>query len=192
MKLNQRLSALSVIRKKKPKLLLSSTNTDGIPNLLGEEAQITVSDSPLTLFELLDAVSFDGTFQILNLTFSRDDVVRRKLEIEELFPDVDFIEKIVREIGPTVRIAEFLDLLVERNYARNGSYAKIMLHVLEELGARQQNGNLDLSGIDTQRNSLRIGEGKLERQYFERFVEKFLLQRAKGIYRALSNPRVVI
>ncbi|WP_448521998.1 single-stranded-DNA-specific exonuclease RecJ [Pseudothermotoga sp.] len=192
MKPNQRLSALNVIRRKKAKLLLSSTNTDGIPNLLGEEAQISISDSPLTLFELLDAVSFDGTFQILNLSFTQDDVVKRKLEIEELFPDTDSIERIVREMGPTVQIREFLNLLVERGYARNGSYARIMLRVLEELGARQFDGGLDLSGVDTRRNSLRLSEGKLEKLYFERFVERFLVQRAKGIYKALSNPKVVI
>lgn len=192
MKTGQRLSVLTTLRRKKPVLLLCSTNTDGVPGLLGEEAQIVVSDSPLTLFELLDAVSFEGVFQILSLNFTQEDVFKRKAEIEELFPSIEVISDILHEVGHLVQVKEFLDYVVRKGYARNVAYAKIILRVLEELGARQQDGKLDLSGVDTNKSSLRISEGKLEKRYFERLVEPFLLQRAKGIYRALSNPRLVI
>ncbi|MEN3008284.1 single-stranded-DNA-specific exonuclease RecJ [Pseudothermotoga sp.] len=192
MKIGQKLSVLNFLKKKKPKLLLSSTNTDGLPNTLGEEAQIIVADSPLTLFEILDAVPFEGTFQLLSLNFTESDVSKRKHEIEELFPNLEFVGKLLREMGRSMRADEFLDALVVNGYARNRSYAKILLHIFKELGAREVEGKLDLSFVDVSRTSLRLSEGELERQYFERFVENFLAQRAKGIYRALSNPRVVI
>ncbi|MCS7174419.1 single-stranded-DNA-specific exonuclease RecJ [Pseudothermotoga sp.] len=192
MKIGQKLSVLNFLKKKKPKLLLSSTNTDGLPNILGEEAQIIMADSPLTLFEILDAVPFEGTFQLLSLNFTESDVSKRKHEIEELFPNLEFVGNLLHEMGRSMRVDEFLDVLVVNGYARNRSYAKILLHIFKELGAREVEGKLDLSFVDVSRTSLRLSEGELERQYFERFVENFLAQRAKGIYRALSNPRVVI
>lgn len=192
MKASQKMTVLHLLKKKKPKLLLSSTNTDGLPNILGEEAQIAIADSPLTLFEILDVVPFENTFQLLSLNFSNSDVIKRKHEIEELFPDFEFISKLLQILDRSMRTDELLNVLVTEGYARNRSYAKIILHVLKELGACEVNGKLDLSCVDTSRPSLRLNEGKFERRYFEKFVENLLTQRAKGIYRALSNPWVVI
>ncbi len=81
---------------------MSSTNTDGLPTLLGQDLEIAILDAPLSLFELLDAVSSDGDNQLFDICFDNENILERQRELEELFPS----KELVTQILSTVEIDE--------------------------------------------------------------------------------------
>lgn len=191
LKPTQRLSVVNSVKKRKSVKLISSTNTDGLPTLLGQDTEIAVLDAPLTLFELLDAVSCDGDNQLFDLCFSGDDVNERQKELEELFPSKEFVAEIVSTIGTKeVSQEEFLNMLY--GYFKNPSYAKVMLNILKDLKAIVNPEKISLAQIDLSKTPVRIMERELELAYFNKITKPLLMQKVKGIYKALANVKMVI
>lgn len=193
LKPSQRLSVINSLRKRKPVKLVSSTNTDGLPTLLGQDLEIAILDAPLSLFELLDAVSSDGDNQLFDICFDNENILERQRELEELFPS----KELVTQILSTVEIDEmsqqrFLDMLVENGYFKNPSYTKVMLNILKDLGAFVSPEKISVAKVDLSRIPLRIAERELEFAYFEKITKPLLTQKVKGIYKALANVRTVI
>ncbi len=189
----QRLSVVSSVRKRKPIKLISSTNTDGLPALLGQDVEIAVLDAPLSLFELLDAVSCDGDNQLFDLCFKSESIYERQNELEELFPSKEFVNEIISDVGNgEMNQEEFLNMLVQQGRFKNPSYAKVVLNILKDLGAVINPEKISFAQIDLSRTPVRIMERELELAYFHKVTKPFLMQKVKGIYRALANVRTVI
>ncbi len=193
LKPSQRLSVVSSVKKKKITKLISSTNTDGLPTLLGQDIEIAILDAPLSLFELLDAVSSDGNSQLFDLCFGNESVYERQSELEELFPSQELVAEVISAIGTNeVSQEEFLKMLVQYGHFKNQAYAKVMLNILKDLGAIISPEKISLVRIDFSRTPVRIMERELELVYFNNITKPLLMQKVKGIYKALANVKMVI
>jgi len=93
----QRLIISNLIRKKKVKKLVSSTNNDALPSLFGS-AEIRLFDFPYTFSEITDAVSGDGTI-LLQLNYSSQDVSKKYDCLRKLFPSENELAQIMEEIN---------------------------------------------------------------------------------------------
>ncbi len=193
LKPTQRLSVVSSVRKRKAAKLISSTNTDGLPALLGEDVEIAILDAPLSLYELLDAVSCDGENQLFDLCFNAESVYERQRELEELFPSKELVMQIISAVGTKeVGQEEFLNMLVQYGHFKNLSYAKVILNILKDFGAVVNPQKISFARIDLSRTPVRLMERELEFAYFEKITKPLLMQKVKGIYKALANVRMVI
>ncbi len=193
LKPQQRNIIVSQIKKRRFKKLLCTTNTDGIPSMLWQDVEMAIGDVPLTLFEILDSLSFDGTSQIIDLCFDTKDIQAREEELKELFPTHEKLEQVLQLFGSKqVEEDHFLADLVRNNFVRSVSYAKVLLSVLKELGADTTNGHIDLSRVDLCNSSWRMAEGDLDIAYFDTVTKPYLLQRAKGICKVLMSHKAVI
>ncbi|AEH51727.1 single-stranded-DNA-specific exonuclease RecJ [Pseudothermotoga thermarum] len=193
LKPQQKALVLNQIKKRKFKKLLCVTNTDGIPAMLWQDAEIAIGDVPLSLFEIMDSLSFDGSSQIVDLCFDLKDVEIREQELKELFPTKEYIGQILKMFkNEEIDENKFIETLVENNFLKNSAYGKVLISVMKELGAVVKDGKIDLSKVDLSKHSLRMAEGQLDTAYFESVTKWYLLQKAKGICKALMNPKVVI
>ncbi|HBT25226.1 MAG TPA: single-stranded-DNA-specific exonuclease RecJ [Pseudothermotoga sp.] len=193
LKPSYRAGIVNYIKRKKPVKLVSSTNTDGLPTLLGQETEIAILDAPLTLFEILDAISYNCNDQLLDLCFTEENVVERENELNELFPSRSVLREIILQIGERkVSQDELMEYVVRQGYFGSFSYARIIKNIFDDLGAAISNGMIDLTKIDFSKKSLREMERELEIEYFAKITRPLLTQKVKGIYRALANVHVVI
>ncbi len=189
----QRLNVVNCLKKKKFGKLISSTNTDGLPTMLGQEAEIAIIDAPFTLFEILDVLSTDGDNQLLDLCFTSESVKEREADLEELFPSEKILDEILTKIrGERINQRDLNEVLVESGYLKTQSYAKIIMSILRDLGATFVGEEIILSHLRFSRKPVRIMERELEFAYFEGITKPLLTQRVKGIYRALANVKTVI
>ncbi len=193
LKPQQKATIINQIKKRKFKKLLCVTNTDGIPAMLWQDVEIAVGDVPLSLFEILDSLSLDGTSQVIDLCFDTKDIEVRKEELKELFPNHEKVEQVLKIFGDKeMEEKGFLEELVRNGLLKSISYGKVLLNVLKELGATVKDGRIDLSKVDISRQSSRMFEGELDIIYFEAITKPYLVQRAKGICKVLMNPKAVM
>jgi len=185
---HHKMMVMSSISKDKIKRFICSTNTDGLPSLL-EEDEIFLFDFPLTSLEIIDAIQRPG--MILNLAYSKEDVLKRERELEGLFPSTEKIMEIMKLLDEyqEVQIDEFKKILRERFHISE-SYIKVYIKVLEDLGYKVVNGKL-LKTRDKLSKSWRSIEGEFEISYFE-ITKNILADNTKSILRTLLDRRKIL
>jgi len=176
----QRLIISNLIRKKKVKKLISSTNNDALPSLFGS-AEIRLFDFPYTFSEIIDVVSGEGSI-LLQLNYSSQDVSRKYETLKKLFPNENELVKAIEEINiylPT-RIDEFEQLIT--NYPIPKGVIKSIY--------RDLNGISDkiIKPVDFSPDLVtRLKERSIELNYFEKYTLQLEALSVKEIYRLIEE-----
>jgi len=170
----------NLIRKKKVKKLISSTNNDALPSLFGS-AEIRLFDFPYTFSEIIDVVSGEGSI-LLQLNYSSQDVSRKYETLKKLFPNENELVKAIEEINiylPT-RIDEFEQLIT--NYPIPKGVIKSIY--------RDLNGISDkiIKPVDFSPDLVtRLKERSIELNYFEKYTLQLEALSVKEIYRLIEE-----
>ncbi|WP_448376042.1 single-stranded-DNA-specific exonuclease RecJ [Fervidobacterium sp.] len=176
----QRLIISSLVKKRKVKKLISSTNNDSLPSLFGK-VEIRLFDFPYTISEIIDAVSGDGTV-LLQLNYSSKDISQKYDSIKKLFPSKEDIEKIVDELNIYLPMkSEEFDLLL-------GSYnipKGVIKSVYKDLDGFS--GNL-IRAVDFKPEKVtRLRERNIELAYFERYTLQIESLNVKEMYKLIDE-----
>jgi single-stranded-DNA-specific exonuclease len=164
-------SAIStLIKKKRIKKIVSSTNSDGLPSMLQNGVEIRLFDFPLTIKELIDAVSGDS-YSILQLFYNKNDAKKRLEHLKDIFPDSSKVEKVLNEIESRGRniSEEFLNSLSEDENIPK----KVLKSIVKDY----------LSGKEI----LRLKERQIEIPYFEKYTMMLLNTHIKDIYKMIEE-----
>lgn len=176
----QRLIISNLIRKKKVKKLVSSTNNDALPSLFGS-AEIRLFDFPYTFSEITDAVSGDGTI-LLQLNYSSQDVSKKYDCLRKLFPSENELAQIMEEINiylPT-SMDEFEQ--IAWNYPIPKGVVK---SVYRDLNAISDG---IINPVELRSDEVtRLKEREIELNYFEKYTLQLEALSVKEIYRLIME-----
>ncbi|ONN27639.1 single-stranded DNA exonuclease RecJ [Thermosipho affectus] len=159
----------SLIKKGRIKKLVSSTNSDGLPSMLENGAEVRIFDFPLSIKELIDAVSGDS-YVILQLYYNSEDALKRKNHLLKIFPDKKRLEEAV---------LRFYDLKIDNknkfiDFSKDVNISpKVLKHAI-----------LDYKN---DKKILRILERELELSYFEKYTMTLLNASIKDIYKMIEE-----
>ncbi|ABR30173.1 single-stranded DNA exonuclease RecJ [Thermosipho melanesiensis] len=165
----QKKAISTLIKKGRIKKIVSSTNSDGLPSMLENGAEVRLFDFPLSIKELIDAVSGDS-YVILQLFYNQDDAKKRKEHLLKIFPDKRVVEN---------AISKFYDLKIDNNekFIDFSKSLDISPKVLKHAILDQKNG----------RKILRLLERELELSYFEKYTMLLLSSSIKDIYKMIEE-----
>lgn len=166
----QKRAISTLVKKKRIKKIVSSTNSDGLPSMLQNGVEIRLFDFPLTIKELIDAVSGDS-YSILQLFYNRKDAQKRLEHLKDIFPDSKKVEKVLNEIeahGRNVSEKLLKNLSKEENIP-----SKVLKSIVRDY----------LSGKEI----LRLKEREIEIPYFEKYTMMLLNTPVKDIYRMIEE-----
>ncbi len=179
----QRAIISSLLRRKKIKRLVSSTNNDGLPGLLGV-CEVKLFDFPYTISELLDAVSGEGKVQ-LKLNYSSQDVNKKYSGIKKLFPSLEEAKLAVQTLNDYLPLSlEEFETLVETLPG-----VEIPKGVIKSI-YRDLNGIIDgiVKPVEFDKDMvLRLKERDIELGFFEKYTLKLESLSVKEIYRLLEE-----
>lgn len=189
MKDHHKMMVINSITKDRNRKFICSTNTDGLPSMFKED-EVYLLDFPLTSLEIADAVQRSN--MILNLAYSKEDILKREKRLEALFPQNERIEKIVKLLDedPEMDFGKFKKILKEE-FSINESYTKIYLKILEDFGYKVKNGKFVKIKEKKEGKNWRSLEGELEFSYFE-ITKSILTKDIKSILKTLLDRRKVI
>ena len=190
----QRRGVVDQIKKRRLDKCIFSTNTDGLPTLLGTDVEIALIDVPLTLFEILDIFSLQESGHVLELCYDQREVSAKRNELRLLFPTEDQIAKLAFEIKvkDSLSVREFTEYLLQEGHIKSPSYAKIFLSAFKNMGARVIEDRIYLNGLNPQKTPLRCLEGELEIRYFNQITMPILVRGVRSIYKTLSSAEKVV
>ncbi len=179
----QRAIISNLLRRKKIKRLVTSTNTDGLPGLMGV-CEVKLFDFPYTISELLDAVSGEGKVQ-LKLNYSSQDVSKKYSGIKKLFPTIEETKLAVQTLN------DYLPLSIEEfeSLVETLPGVEIPKGVVKSI-YRDLGGICDgvVKPVDFQKNKiLRLKERNIELGFFEKYTLKLESLSVKEIYRLLEE-----
>lgn len=163
----QKKAISTLIKKGRIKKLVSSTNSDGLPSMLPNGSEIRLFDFPLSVKELIDAVSGDS-YTILQLYYNEEDAKKRMEHLKKLFPEN--LENAVKEFfeNNIKNKEEFL------NFSKNVSISpKILNQAIKDYKERKK--------------ILRNIEREFELRYFERYTMFLLNNSIKDIYKMIEE-----
>ncbi|MDK2885576.1 MAG: single-stranded-DNA-specific exonuclease [Thermosipho sp. (in: thermotogales)] len=166
----QKRAISTLVKKKRIKKIVSSTNSDGLPSMLQNGVEIRLFDFPLTIKELIDAVSGES-YSILQLFYNRKDAQQRLKHLYDIFPDSKKVEKILNEIE--VHGKEISEELLKELSKEENIPNKILKSIVKDY----------LSG----REILRLKEREIEIPYFEKYTMMLLNTPIKDIYKMIEE-----
>ena len=188
MKDHHKMMVMSSITKDRIRKFICSTNTDGLPSILGED-EVYLLDFPLTSLEIIDAIQRSG--MILNLAYSEEDILKREKGLEDLFPRKERIEEITRLLDESLEMElDTFKGILREEFSISESYIKIYLRILEDLGYKVMNGKFVKIKTEAGKN-WRSLEGELEFSYFE-ITKSILTKDIRSILKALLDRRKVL
>ncbi|KAF2961510.1 single-stranded-DNA-specific exonuclease RecJ [Fervidobacterium sp. 2310opik-2] len=176
----QRLIISNLVKKRKIKRLISSTNTDGLPGLFGK-VEVRLFDFPYTLSEIIDAVSGDGNV-LLQLNYSTQDVNKRYESLKKLFPPLENLEKIVEELNIYLPMKQDDFEAILSNYDIPKGVVK---SIYKDLGGIVENIVKPVDFIPEK--ITRLKEREIELPYFERYTLQLEALSMKEIYRLIEE-----
>ncbi|MFN6991456.1 MAG: single-stranded-DNA-specific exonuclease RecJ, partial [Fervidobacterium sp.] len=176
----QRLIISNLVKKRKIRKLISSTNNDGLPSLFGK-VEIRLFDFPYTISEILDAISGEGNV-LLQLNYSAQDVVKKREMLRKLFPSQEELKKLVEELNIylPMKMNEF-ELLTSNFNIPKG----VIKSVYRDLGGINE---YVVYPVDYQPEKItRLKEREIELNYFERYTLQLESLTMREIYRLLEE-----
>ncbi|MEN3043122.1 MAG: single-stranded-DNA-specific exonuclease RecJ [Fervidobacterium sp.] len=176
----QRLIISNLVRKRKIRRLVSSTNNDGLASLFGK-VEVRLFDFPYTFSEIIDAVTGDGSV-LLQLNYSTQDVAKRYENLKKLFPTSEELEKYIEELNIylPMKKEEFESVL--SNYCIPKGVVK---SVYKDLGGISEN---IVYPVEFQPKLItRLKEREIELNYFEKYTLQLESLSMKDIYRLIEE-----
>ncbi|MBO8160886.1 MAG: single-stranded-DNA-specific exonuclease RecJ [Thermosipho sp. (in: Bacteria)] len=164
----QKKAISTLVKKKRIKKIVSSTNSDGLPSMLQNGAEIRLYDFPLTVKELIDAVSGDS-YSILQLFYNKKDAFQRLKHLRNIFPDSDKVNEIINLISDNELSDEFIKILSKEK----GIPLKVLKSIIKDYRAGK--------------TILRLEERKIELPYFEKYTLMLLNAPIKDIYKMIEE-----
>ncbi|MGC8820833.1 MAG: single-stranded-DNA-specific exonuclease RecJ [Fervidobacterium sp.] len=176
----QRLIISNLVRKRKIKKLISSTNNDGLPSLFGK-VEARLFDFPYTFSEIIDAVSGEGNV-LMQLNYSSQDVTKRYEALKKLFPSSDELEKLIDELNIylPMKLEEFEEII--SNYSITKGVIKSVYKDLDGI-----DGNIVKPVIFDPNKVIRVKEREIELSYFERYTLQLESLSMKEIYKFIEE-----
>lgn len=174
----QRLMISNLVRKRKIKRLISSTNTDGLPSLFGN-AEVRLFDFPYTISELIDAVSGEGNV-LLQLNYSSQDVQTKRKALKKLFPSDEELKNFVEETNAhlPMKVNEFLT-------SKFDIPKNVIKSVYRDLGGLYEDV---IYPVEYRSDKIsRLREREIELSYFERYTLQLESLNVREIYRLLDE-----
>ncbi|SHH29181.1 single-stranded-DNA-specific exonuclease RecJ [Thermosipho atlanticus] len=165
----QKRAISTLVKKRRIKKIVCSTNSDGLPSMLQNGVEIRLYDFPLTIKELIDAVSGDS-YSILQLFYNKEDAQRRLRHLRNIFPD----EKTVKEV---LQVIESKNIIDEETIRKLSEERKIPLKVLKSI----------IKDFKEKRPILRLKEREVEIPYFEKYTMRLLNTPVKDIYKMIEE-----
>jgi single-stranded-DNA-specific exonuclease len=176
----QRLIISHLVRKKKVKKLISSTNNDSLPSLFGK-VEVRLFDFPYTLSEIIDTVSGEGNI-LLQLNYSTQDVSRKRDSLRKLFPAKEELEKIVEELNVylPMKLEEFEQFLANYSVPKG-----VIKSVYKDLAGITENL---VRAVDFEPEKItRLKERDIELGYFERYTLQIESLNVKEVFKLIDE-----
>ncbi|QTA37180.1 single-stranded-DNA-specific exonuclease RecJ [Thermosipho ferrireducens] len=172
----QKKAISTLVRKKRIKKLVCSTNTDGLPSMLQDGVEIKLYDFPLTVKELIDAVA-GSSYSILQLFYNKEDVNQRLNHLQKIFPSNEKLKTLFENITTIPSNEEIQQLSVKYNIPE-----KVLRSVLKNLITEKTN-TIEYAP----EKILRLKEREIELPYFEKYTMMLLNANIKDIYKMIEE-----
>lgn len=176
----QRLIISSLVKRKKVKRLVSSTNNDVLPSLFGR-AEVRLFDFPYTFSEIIDSVSGDANV-LLQLNYSSQDVSRKYETLKKLFPSKEELKSAIEELNVYLPMkTEEFELFVSNHNIPKG----VIKSSYKDLGGFK---NDIVSAVDFNPDKiLRVRERHIELNYFEKYTLQIESLTVKEMYKLIDE-----